>query len=49
MKREKQAILLVIPNGKRWHYIAVKTMSIIESNNVTKIMGFLLSELSPLF
>ena len=25
--REKLAILLVIPNGKRWHYFTVKKLS----------------------
>ena len=25
--RGKQAILLMIPNGERWHYIAVKQLS----------------------
>ena len=36
-KREEQFILLIIPNGKGWHYISVnKTISIIKSNNIKK-------------
>ena len=26
LNSEKQVILLMIPNGKRWHYLAVKTL-----------------------
>ena len=34
-KREKQVILLMIPNKESWYYIAVKkTISIIKENNV---------------
>ena len=32
---EKQVILLMIPNGEKWHYLTVKkTISIIKRNNV---------------
>ena len=33
LNREKQIVLLMIPNGERWHYIAVKFTYIIERNN----------------
>ena len=33
--REKQVVLLMIPNGKRWHYLEVKkTISVIKKNKV---------------
>ena len=31
--REKQVILLMINNREKWHYPAVKTISIIKRNN----------------
>ena len=31
---EKKVILLMIPNGKEWQYLPVKSSNIIESNNV---------------
>ena len=31
---EKQVILLMIPNRKEWQYVPVKSINIIESNNV---------------
>ena len=35
---EKQAILLIIPNGEGWHYLAVnKTISIINQTNPLKL------------
>ena len=32
--REKQVILLIIPNGEGWDYVPVKKLSIIKKNNV---------------
>ena len=35
LNREKQVTLLMIPNGEKWHDLAVKeTISIIKRNNV---------------
>ena len=42
---EKQIILLIIPTGEGWHYLAVKaTFDVITGNKVKT--WFLLSELS---
>ena len=36
---EKQVILLMISNGEKWHYLAVKkNFSLIKRNNIKKIM-----------
>ena len=32
--REKKVIILMIPNGEGWHYLAVKIVCIIQRNNV---------------
>ena len=32
--REKQVILLMIPNGERWHYLVVKIINVINRNNI---------------
>ena len=45
---EKQAILLIIPNGEGSHYLAVKKR-VIKRNKVKKPQRFLLSELRSFF
>ena len=32
--REKQVILLMIPNGERWHYLVMKVINVINRNNI---------------
>ena len=46
---EKQVNLLIIPNGEKWHYIAVKNTCIIKRNNFKTRGGILLLEFSSLF
>ena len=38
MNREEQVILLMIPNGEWWHYLAVKSISIIQKNKIKILM-----------
>ena len=45
-KRENQVILLMITDGKKWHYLAVKRfMSITQRNNIKSCWGVLLFKL----
>ena len=47
LKRERQITLLVIPNGKGWHYIVVKKITrIIKKNNIKTWWWWRLFELS---
>ena len=46
---EKQVICLMIPNGKVWYYLAVKTISIIKRKNFKISWLFLLSKLPSFF
>ena len=46
---EKQVMLLMIPNRKRWHYIVVKIICIIKRISIKKPRWFLLFELPSLF
>ena len=46
LNSEKQIIILMIPNGEGWHYLAVKIIFVINRNNVKTCWWFLLFELS---
>ena len=37
--REKQVILLMIPNGEKWHYLAVKKLSALLRGKTSKNYG----------
>ena len=37
---EKQVILLMIPNGKKWHYLAVKSLSALLRGITSKNDGY---------
>ena len=37
--REKQVILLMIPNGQRWHYLAVKKLTALLRGIMSKRHG----------
>ena len=37
--REKQVILLMIPNEEGWHYIAVKNLSVLSRGITSKYQG----------
>ena len=48
--RDKQFILLIIPNGERWNYLAVKKISALLREITSKHHGdFLMSQLPSLF
>ena len=34
LKRKNQVILLMITDGRKWHYLAVKNICIAERNNI---------------
>ena len=38
-KREKQVILLIIPNGEGWNYLAVKNLSVLLKRITSKYHG----------
>ena len=38
-KHEKQVILLMIPNGEKWHYVAVKKLSALLRGTMSKRNG----------
>ena len=39
LTRENQVILLMITDGEKWHYLAVKSLSALTGNNMAIIMG----------
>ena len=48
-KSEKQVILLLIPNGEKWHYLAIKNINLIKRNIIKICREFLLFESCSVF
>ena len=47
LKHENQVILLMITNGEKWHYLAVKIVCITLRNNIKTSLRLVLFKLSP--